>query len=380
MRIAYCIGSLHNKGGMEKVLANKVNYFIENLDYEIHIITEDQKGLPICYEFNNNVIFHDMAISKLNKKVTKGFTFVENVFKLRKLYNDLFIKIQPDIVIVCERGYLDFVIPFTKNLIPKIREFHFAKEAVRFHASLMKPLVKKIRHLIRYKVLFKLFNKYDYLVLLTNRDKKNGDYKTNSVVIPNMMSSGFPERRSSLKRHHVISVGSMHDKRKAFDVQIKVWKKIIENHPNWILNIYGDGIERENLQNLINELNLCNNVILHGNSNTIQKHFLESSIFLFTSIAEGLPMVLIEALSYGIPCVAYDCPTGPSDIITNNEDGFVVEQNDSKILVEKLSLLIKNEKLRETMGKKAKQNAKRYNTIVVGKQWSKFFDKIINEN
>ena len=91
-------------------------------------------------------------------------------------------------------------------------------------------------------------------------------------------------------------------------------------------------------------------------------------------------MVLIEALSYGIPCVAYDCPTGPSDIITNNEDGFVVEQNDSKMLVEKLSLLIKNEKLRETMGKKAKQNAKRYNTIVVGKQWSKFFDKIINEN
>lgn len=380
MRIVYCIGSLKNKGGMEQVLANKTDYFINNFGYETHIITEDQGILPIGYEFNKKIEFHDMSISKLNSKTIKGITFIKNILKLRGLYTEKFNEIKPDIIVVCERGYLDYVIPFTNYNVPKIREYHFAKEAVKIHASLMKPWIKKIKHLLTYRVIFKMFNKYDCLVLLTNRDKKNGGYKTNVKVIPNMIASGLHEETSMLIKERVISVGSMHDKRKGFDVQVKLWKDVVKRYPNWILDIYGDGIERDNLQKLINRLGLIDNVKLHGNSNSMPKHYLESSIFLFTSLAEGLPMVLIEAQSFGLPIVAYDCPTGPSDIITNNEDGFIVEQADTEELKEKLFKLIENKEVRLRMGLAASKNAVRFTPKVVSEQWKNLFDKLKRNN
>ncbi len=378
MKIVYCVGSLINKGGMEKVLANKANYFVDKIGYEVHIITQEQKGLPLCYEFDERVIFHDIKISQLNKKIIKGFSFIKNIFTLRKIYTHLFDEIQPDIIIVCERGYNDFVIPFTKKNIPKIREFHFAKEAVKVHASLMSPK-NRFRHLFMYKFIFKIFNKYDYLALLTNRDKETGNYKTKTEVIANMNQSSLPKETALLEKKNVISVGSMHDDRKRFEVQISLWSEIVKKHPEWKLNIYGGGVCKEKLQNLINQLNLNKNVILHGSSNTMSKHYLNSSIFLFTSTAEGLPMVLIEALSYGIPCVSFDCPTGPSDIITNEVDGYVVEDGNIEALKEKLVILIENTELRKNMGKNAKNNAIQYTTENISKQWISLFRKIKND-
>lgn len=378
MKIVYCVGSLIGKGGMEKVLANKVNYFVDKMGYEVHIITQEQKGLPLCYEFDKRVIFHDVEISKLNTKIIKGYTFIKNIFTLRKIYNTLFEKIQPDIVIVCERGYNDFVIPFTSKNIPKIREFHFAKEAVKVHASLMNPK-DRFKHLFVYKFIFRMFNKYDYLVLLTNRDKRNGGYKTKTEVIANMNESGVPIEIAPLENKNVITVGSMHDDRKRFDIQIKLWKEVVKKYSDWKLNIYGDGVGRKKLQNLIDQLNLNKNVILHGSSPTMSKHYLDSSIFLFTSSAEGLPMVLIEAQSYGIPCVSFDCPTGPSDIITNEVDGYVVENGNVKSLKEKLFKLLEDSELRKNMGINAKKNAARYTTDNIGKQWVSLFRKINND-
>jgi len=378
MKIVYCVGSLIGKGGMEKVLANKVNYFVGKMGYEVHIVTQEQKGLPLCYEFDEKVVFHDVEISKLNKRIIKGYTFIKNIFALRKIYNTLFDKIQPDIIIVCERGYNDFVIPFTNKNIPKIREFHFAKEAVKIHASLMPPK-SRFKHLLVYKFLFKMFNKYDYLVLLTNRDKENGNYKTKTEVIANMNESVVPKETASLENKNVITVGSMHDDRKRFDVQINLWKEVVKKYPEWKLNIYGGGAGKEKLQNLIDQLNLNENVILHGNSHIMAKHYLDASIFLFTSTAEGLPMVLIEALSYGIPCVSFDCPTGPSDIITNEVDGYVVEDGNIESLKEKLFKLMEESELRKTMGNKAKKNAERYTTENIGKQWVSLFRKIKND-
>lgn len=378
MKIVYCVGSLINKGGMEKVLANKANYFVDKIGYEVHIITQEQKGLPLSYEFDERVIFHDIKISQLNKRIIKGYSFIKNIFALRKIYTRLFENIQPDIIIVCERGYNDFVIPFIKKNIPKIREFHFAKEAVKIHASLMNPK-NRFRHLFMYKLIFKMFNKYDYLVLLTNRDKETGNYKTKTEVIANMNQSSLPKETAILEKKNVITVGSMHDDRKRFEVQISLWTEVVKKHPDWKLNIYGTGACKIKLQNLINQLNLTENVILHGSSNTMSKHYLDSSIFLFTSTAEGLPMVLIEALSYGIPCVSFDCPTGPSDIITNKVDGYVVEDGNIKFLKAKLFKIIEDDELRKKMGSNAKKSAERYTTENIGKQWISLFRKIKND-
>jgi len=379
MKIVYCVGSLRNKGGMEKVLANKTSYFVNNNNYEITIITQDQNRYPLCYKFDKKINFHDVKISELNKRTIRGFTFLKNIYTLRKVYQSIFDEVKPDIIINCERGYLDFVIPFVSKPIPKIREFHFSKEAVSVHASLMKSKEAK-KHLFMYFFIFKMFNKYDYLALLTKRDQLNGKYKTKTVVIPNMMSTELPREIAKLETTNVISVGSMHDNRKGFDTQIKLWVEISKKHPKWILNIFGSGKEMDSLKKLVNRLELNKNVILHGNSNTMEKHYLNSSIFLFTSKAEGLPMVLIEAQSYGIPCVSFDCPTGPSDIITDSINGYVVNQNDIISLEEKLIELIENKELRKKMGKKAREKSEQYTPENISKLWVNLFNKITNVN
>lgn len=161
-------------------------------------------------------------------------------------------------------------------------------------------------------------NGYDHIVLLTQRDQTYGNYKAKTTVIQNMLDitrDDFSINKNKINYKRVISVGSMHDRRKGFHTQINLWSKIIENHPDWVLDIYGDGVERKNLQKQIDNLNLNNNVILHGNTNEIMSKYKESSFFLMTSIAEGLPMVLIEAMSCGLPCVSFDCPDGLAKLL-----------------------------------------------------------------
>jgi glycosyltransferase involved in cell wall biosynthesis len=378
IKLVYCASQLYRPGGTEKVLVEKVNYLAANTDFEIYIITENQLNKSFYFELNSKIKVYDMNVSSLNKIVIPGLTFILNVFTLRKLFALKLKEINPDFVIVVERGYLDFVIPFINVRGFKIREFHFAKKAVEYHTKLMKGFFKRTRHFFRYQLLFKMFDKYDYLILLTDQDRKEGNYKTKTKVIHNMINV-LPERVSDLSSKRVISVGSMYDKRKNFKEQILLWRKIKVLHPDWTLNIYGDGNERAYLQELINKWELTSHVILHGNSNEMPKNYFNSSIFLFTSQAEGFPMVLIEALSNGLPCIVYDTPTGPKEIIKNNENGFVVENGNLNELEQKLSLLISDNKIRMKMGINARINCEKYLPNSVMKKWIDFFKKLKNE-
>ena len=378
IRIAFCVGSIKNKGGMEKVLANKANFFVEHLGYDVHIITQNQQNQKLPYHFDKRIKFHDINLNNLSKKNIKWITFIRNIFRLRVIYEGLFNKIKPEIIIVSERGYLDFVVPTIYKNTPKIREFHFSKSAVKVHASLM-TIKNKLKHLLMYKFIFYFFNKYDYLVLLTDEDKLNGNYKTNTIVIPNMIDNVNHSLRSRLISKNAISVGSMHDKRKNFEEQIYIWKEIVKKNPNWKLFIYGDGKEKKNIEQLIIKHSLEDKVILKGNVDNINDAYLNSSFFIFTSRAEGLPMVLIEAQSFGLPIVSYDCPTGPNDIIENNETGFVIHNKNRDEFIKKIITLIENESLRFKMGEMAKLNSLNYGQEIIGKKWNIFLNKVLNE-
>src|SRR5690606_22344773 len=173
-------------------------------------------------------------------------------------------EINPDIIIVPERGYLDYVIPFICKNIPKIREFHSSRKAIKIHASQMSHF-KRVQHMLMYSIIYKMFSLYDYLILLTQSDANESSYNTKVRVIPNMVE--YVEIESaSLKKKHAISVGSMNGKIKGFDDQIIMWKSIVRKHPDWVLDIYGDGARRPILQDLINKLGLEGKVILHGNT------------------------------------------------------------------------------------------------------------------
>ena len=150
-----------------------------------------------------------------------------------------------------------------------------------------------------------------------------------------------------------------------------------EKHPDWQLVIHGDG-ERTGYQKQADELGLSQDTCrLESNTAQVAEEMAESSIFVLSSRYEGMPMVLGEAMTCGIPPVSFTCPCGPRDIITDGEDGVLVENGNTDQLAEKLNFLIENENIRKQMGEKAVMNVRRFNLENIMQKWDELFNSIL---
>ena len=147
-------------------------------------------------------------------------------------------------------------------------------------------------------------------------------------------------------------------------------------HPSWRLKIYGSGEERSMLETLICELGLEDEVELAGFTNDIKAGFSKASAAVYTSIYEGFPLSIIEAMECGLPVVSYSCPCGPKDIIEDGKDGFLVEVNDEKALAEKICQLIEDEVLRKNMGMEARKKAGKYHVDIITRKWMTLFKEL----
>lgn len=170
----------------------------------------------------------------------------------------------------------------------------------------------------------------------------------------------------------VVSVGSL-TKGKGFDRLITAWSYIEEYAPEFSLNIYGDGEERESLQNQIDSLGL-KRVILKGSERNIKKVYSSASLYVMSSHFEGLPMVLIEAQSFGVPIVSFDCPSGPSEIIADGVDGFLIRNGDVRAMADKLLYLMKNERVRLALSLAAYKASSRFDKENIVPEWKGLID------
>lgn len=377
MRLLYSIGSVAQKGGTEKVFANKANYFVDKLGYEVHLLVNEDDG-NVAYHYSDKITIHNMNITKyLDKKIIPYWSYNRLIKKLYKPYTEKIKEINPDVIIVLQHSTDDFIIPVLKLGIPTVREFHFSKKAVFELIEEMPDSLAKLRKYAQKKRLFRFIEKYDNVVLLTNSDKEFSNYSNKSIVIPNVLElESITPRDFTTNYKRVISVGSMHDNRKGFDKQIEIWKKINEKYPEWKLDIYGDGVIRNDLQKLIDKNKLQEVISLKGTTDNVYEEFWKSSFFIFTSKAEGFGMVLIEAMSCGLPCLAYDCPDGPADIINDNENGFLIKMDDEEKMIEKISYLIENNEEVKRLGKEAQQSTTLFLPDVIIPKWIKFFTSI----
>ena len=223
-----------------------------------------------------------------------------------------------------------------------------------------------------------LKNKYyniDFLFALTKTLEK--DYKkfliknkhTKVVLVPNMLYY-IPSKQSKLDKKNIITISRL-DYGKRNDDIIKAFSKIKEN--DWKLYIIGDGKEFNNLNKLINDLNMNDRIILTGykNKEEIEKYMLKSSLFLMASETEGLPMVLLEAMSYGIPCIAYEVASGVNDIIDNNKNGYIIKNRNEEEYIEKIEKVINDSKLRNELGIEAKNKANEFSKEKIVNIWEK---------
>ena len=129
----------------------------------------------------------------------------------------------------------------------------------------------------------------------------------------------------------------------------------------------------------INKYGLQEVMIMHDPVSEIKEKYLESSLYIVSSVYEGFPMVILEAMACGLPVVSFDCPHGPRNIIKDGEDGFLVEPQNAQALAKKICLLIENEKLRKQFGEKARKNILRFAPDTVMKKWEELFSSLVNK-
>ena len=221
--------------------------------------------------------------------------------------------------------------------------------------------------------------KYERAVMLTHADKRFYQrFMSNTCVIPNPVTiKSGPTSNCTSK--NAIAIGRL-NYQKGFDLLIQSWKIVAAKHPDWQLNIYGDGQQRGGLSTLIENEGLSNVVSLKGRASDIKNKIIESSIHICSSRYEGFPLVIIETASCGVPSVAFDCITGPAEFIADKVNGILVrEVGDIKELANGICTLIENDALRKEMSVKAHEMSIHFNIDEIMPKWEILFSSITSQ-
>jgi glycosyltransferase involved in cell wall biosynthesis len=165
---------------------------------------------------------------------------------------------------------------------------------------------------------------------------------------------------------------------KGFDMLIPAWAAVAERHPEWTLRIYGNGPKRRRLRRLIAEHDLFTDVLLMGPSPRLGEAMGGASLYVMSSRFEGFPMVLLEALTKGLPIVSFDCPTGPRDIVEDGRDGVLVPPKDPAALSAALLALVEDEERRRRYAAAALQAGARYDIAAIGATWDALFAELVS--
>ena len=379
MKLLYCIPSLSNPGGMERVITEKVNYLINLPNYEIVIVTTDQLGLPLWFELDNRIQLVHLNIdfnSHYNVNlINKYFSHKKKLRVYKAILQSLLDKFDIDICISLCGKEIDFLHKLPVKC-KKIAEIHFSMNfRKQFLTARKNGIIWSCLGNIRTWQLKQSVRKLDKLIVLTKHDEMQWKQThTNIQLIPNPN----PMRNttvSTLDNKRVITVGKL-DAQKGYDLLVDVWAIVAKVHPDWKLDIFGVGEWQEMLQNKIDEYQLNSTIHLCGSTTNVCEEYLNSSIYVMSSRYEGLPMVLIEAMSCGLPIVSFDCEFGPSDIVIDGVNGFLVKPFDINEMAERICTLIQDENLRLSMRENLIKDVNKFSLESVMNIWVGLFNSL----
>lgn len=352
MKLLYITNGITGSGGLERVLSLKASLLSETLGYEVHILSLNEEGKTPFFNFSDQIIRHSILVGG-NPLMYLG-QYVSGIRQKVK-------EINPNFISVCDDGLKGFFLPrILGNKIPVIYERHAS--AVLNGSALQ-------HRIMRY--LAKDFHRF---VILTKGGIQEWPGK-NTMVIPNPISF-YPEHSSVLNSKKVIAVGS-HSYNKGYDLLLKIWQKVETDFPDWQLDIYGK-YKEDTFQNLAKTLNL-KKVYFHPPVSKIEEKYLESSVFVLPSRSEGFGMVIIEAMSCGLPVVSFDCPHGPADIITHAKNGFLIKNGNTDKFAARLQQLMSDGELRQRVGSAGRENVKKYLPETVVKEWDVLFRSLVKK-
>lgn len=191
-----------------------------------------------------------------------------------------------------------------------------------------------------------------------------------SVHIPNALAL-VTDQLASMDKKKLVAVGRLVHQ-KGFDTLLPVWKEVVKSYPDWRLEIVGDGEDAAKLKALAIELNISDHVIFFGHTNNVQERYLDASGFILSSRYEGFCLVMIEAMAHGLPCISFDCESGPNEVIEDGLNGYLVEDQNSKELEDKIKqYIVLTEIEKQKMSHNAKETSLRYSPEIILDRWKK---------
>lgn len=381
------MNSIRGIGGIERVTLIKANALSEIEGNQIFVVVTDDNHGNYCDTISKKVDFINLNINYYDNDWQPGLSAKLSQIRKRglhkKLLREVLNKIQPDIVIAvgqsekffCRKGLVKTSYPVY------IRELHFA---TNYRESLAQngkaKMIGRILSFIDFGILCRFY--YDIVVCLTPEDlNKNWRGRKNVASMPNPLTISRPankensfESNSSAKK--IVAIGRL-SYQKNFESLIRSFALISSSNPEWILEIYGEGDDRKNLESVISSLNLYGIVKLMGATSDVASVLSSASFFVLSSRLEGFPLVLLEAMVHKLPVISYNCDFGPSFIIENGINGFLVPLNDEQKLASKMQLLIDDPILLARMGENAHKRAESFSPDIIADNWMDLFHNLI---
>lgn len=374
MKVMYVCKVFAEWGGLERVWSDKMNALASLSGYSVVLVTTEQGTHPFPYELSRAIVHRNLSVpftAQYRYHGLRRWWFKWKYMRLfRRRLKALLAEQKPDVLISNSSVYVDMLVRW-KGRLPLIVECHGDYDHP-FHLLPMTPF-KRIQAWLHYRAI----GKADAVVALSRQDAdKWKQCNPHAYAIPDMVHLNTAGTTCDVAAKHVIFVGRA-DAQKGFNYLADVWDRVSKRHPDWQLDIYGEGLDRNH--SLIRPIK-GDNVAVHGKTEHIFDCYKESSILVLTSIYEPFGLVMPEAMSCGLPVVAFNCPYGPEEIITDGDDGFLIDGFNVEAFAEKLSLLMADEDLRRQMGQRAMLAARRYSKENVLPLWLALFEQLTTKN
>lgn len=351
MKICFLIANLSGNGGTERVTSMIANGLsARGIEVEIITCKGSEKGI---YTLDSNI-----KVNFLHSE-TNRFSLFRKLTNIIKIWTITW-KHKFDIVIAVDIYLYLYLLPVQFTRLSKC----IAWEHFNYYIASMRYSLIARKSAIRWA---------DKVIVLGEKDLQN--YKlhcrntNNMIYIYNPVAFQATEYKG-VDSHRIIAAGRL-TKQKGFDLLIDVWN-IIESdsliESKWELDIFGDGEEKENLNTKIESYGL-KHIHLKGYTNDLENEMSKSSIFVLSSRYEGFVLVLLEAQAKGLPCISFDCKEGPSEIIDDGINGFLIQESNIQDFANKLMLLMNNRDLRLNFGRNAHNNLQRFKLDSVLDSW-----------
>ena len=381
MRITYTYPAFFNVGGADKIIINKANYFAEKLGYEVYLITDSQNGLEPFFPISPKVQHIDLGLNfyqQYQYPFYKRFLVYEKLMrKYKEGMSQLLANIQPDILISTFTRDASLANIYKKYAKVTIAEVHTTKKNIRALPELRKKggIYKFMAWYIE-RQLNASAKQYDEMVVLNTLEKELWAPVREVRVINNAVQI-YPKEPNPLSAKSAIFVGRA-EYEKGPDNLIEVWRLVAQKHPDWTVRMFTTGSMLDALKTKVKEYGIEKQVLFMPATKDMEHEYMTSSMCLMTSRFEGFPVVLQEAMGCGLPCLSFNCPSGPRHIISDQEDGFLIENGNIVAMAQKVCELIENDALRMALGKKAKENIARYSEETIMGQWKDLFEELLN--